>query len=199
MPVNYKLSKVYKICCYENDNIYIGSTCSKLSLRKAQHQSCYKRFLEGKFRYMTSFEIIKHDNCYIELLESKECENKEELLQLEGKYIREMNCINKVIPCRTGKEWREENKEKIKEYRKLYLGENKEKIKEYRKLYVEENKEQIKEYRKEYNNKYYQEKKEEILIKKGEILLCDCGINYTNNHKLRHEKSKKHLLYIEAR
>ena len=52
------------------------------------------------------------------------------------------------------KRYREQNKEKIAEYKREYYQENKEKIKKYR----EENKEKLAEYKRE----YYQENKEKI-------------------------------------
>ena len=43
---------------------------------------------------------------------------------------------------------------------------------------------------------YYQNNKQAIKQYKSEKLLCACGKQYTRNHKARHEKSKKHLNYI---
>ncbi len=79
---------------------------------------------------------------YIELYEDFTCERKEQLLQREGQVIREIVTLNKIISGRTDKEWREDNKEKIKEYKET----NKEKLKEKLKAYRETNKEKIKEY-----------------------------------------------------
>jgi hypothetical protein len=55
-----------------------------------------------------------------------------------------------------------------------------------KKEWEKENKEQLKEYMKE----YYEENKEKISKKKT----CDCGSIYIN--KSQHEKSKKHLIYV---
>jgi hypothetical protein len=93
----------------------------------------------------------------IELVENCPCNSKEELLQREGYYIRNNNCVNKFIPDRTRKEYLETNKEKLKEYHKKYDETNKERIAERKKNYSETNKEKLKEYHK----KYYQQKKEE--------------------------------------
>jgi hypothetical protein len=144
-----------------------------LALRKGEHRRDYKRYLNGNYCFITSFNIIKFDDCYIELIENYPCNSKEELERREGELIREMDCVNKVVVGRTKKEYREENKEVIaekrKEYReankekiKEYYEENKEKIKEYQKEYYEENKEKIKEYRKE-----YREENKEVIAEKG--------------------------------
>ena len=46
--------------------------------------------------------------------------------------------------------------------------------------------------RKEYDKQYRQQNKAYI----NEKLLCECGKEYTRNHKARHEKSKVHRDYI---
>ena len=54
-----------------------------------------------------------------------------ELFDIEAYYIKNLKCVNKQIPNRTAIEYKNENKEKIKQYRKLYNNINKEKIKQY--------------------------------------------------------------------
>ena len=54
--VNYANSKVYKIWSPQGDKIYIGSTTKiYLSQRMDKHRSDYKRYLNGNFHYITSF------------------------------------------------------------------------------------------------------------------------------------------------
>jgi len=65
-------------------------------------------------------------------LECCPCDNKEELTKKEGEYIRSTDCINKQIAGRTQKEYREDNKEKVKEQRKEYYENNKDKIMEWK-------------------------------------------------------------------
>ena len=65
----------------------------------------------------------------IELLEAKEFNSKDELRQLEGKYIRDMVCVNKRIEGRTKKEYYKDKIEHITEYRNQYREKNKEEIK----------------------------------------------------------------------
>ena len=125
--VNYKNSKVYKIWSTQGNKIYIGSTTKEyLSQRMDKHRSDYRRFKDGKCTSLTSFTLFDEygiENCFIELLEAKECKSKDELLQIEGRYIRELVCVNKVLfPYRT--------KEQILDYQKQYKVDNKEKISE---------------------------------------------------------------------
>jgi hypothetical protein len=69
------------------------------------------------------------------LIENYPCESKKELEQREAWYIRENPCVNQCIPGRTGKEWRDENRERLKPYHKEYRENHREKSKEYAREY----------------------------------------------------------------
>jgi len=109
--VNYQEGKVYKIIPNtDNDICYVGSTCKKhLSQRMNKHKSSYKSWKDGKYYKKTSsyelFEKYGFENCRIELLELVPCNSKNELTKKEGEYIRSLNCVNKIIPGRTKKEY----------------------------------------------------------------------------------------------
>lgn len=121
MP-NYQNGKIYSLRSYQTDDIYIGSTTQSLALRKGGHQRDYKRYSNGKYHFVTSFNIIKFDDCYIELIEKYSCNSKNELEKREGELIRERDCVNKIVVGRTPKEYkkkyRDENKQKISEKNK---------------------------------------------------------------------------------
>ena len=129
--VNYQNAKIYAIRSYTTDKIYVGSTTQPLSKRMSVHRGHYNMFQSKKYRYMSSFEIIKHGDAYIELLENYPCNSKEDLLQREGKAIRENDCVNKCMAGRSIKEYREENKEQKKAYSKEYYSLNSDKWKTY--------------------------------------------------------------------
>jgi hypothetical protein len=115
MP-DYQQGKIYCIRSHQTDDIYIGSTTKKyLSQRLTHHKTQYRIYLKEGGRYISSFKILEHDNSYIELIENYPCNSKAELNREEGKYQREMDCINKNIAGRTKKEWREDNKQELKE------------------------------------------------------------------------------------
>jgi hypothetical protein len=155
--MDYSKGKIYKITDIGYNECYYGSTIQPLSKRMGTHRSDYKAYKackEGKYHGVTSYSLFDKyglENCKIELVEECECKTKEELHQREGFYIRNNECVNKRIPDRTKKEWRDENKEQRKEYDKEYNEENKEKKKKQMKEYYEENKEKLKEKMKEYN------------------------------------------------
>lgn len=143
--VKYENGKIYSIRSYESDEVYIGSTVKTLSQRFSQHKKDYKKYLDNKYSYVTSFEIIKHPSAYIELVEEFSCNSKDQLNKREGEIIRAtLNCVNQKIAGRTAKEYREDNKEAIKQYYK----DNKEDISAQQKQYREANKEVIIERRK---------------------------------------------------
>jgi hypothetical protein len=177
--VNYSNGKVYKIepLNGEEGEIYIGSTTKELlSQRMTKHRGQYNEWLNGKKAKTTSFDLFEKygiENCKIILLELVNAKSKDELISREAFFIRSLKCVNKNIPDRTKKEYREDNKDKLKEkeyrennkdkikenYKKYYYN-NIDKLKEKNKEYKEENKDKIKEYRKEYynnieNNKEY--------------------------------------------
>jgi len=115
MP-NYNKSKIYKLYSLSDlSKIYIGSTTQSLALRKGGHISSYKHFLKGNNSKITSFDIIECGNVKIELIEECCCDNKEQLHMIEAKYIREMECVNKCIPCRTPAQYRLDNVKKIQQ------------------------------------------------------------------------------------
>jgi len=168
MP-NYQNSKIYKICSYQTDDIYIGSTTQKLCKRLVGHKSRAIAYKKTGKKHTSSCELLsKFNDCYIELIIECPCDNREQLLRIEGEYIRKMNCVNKNIAGRTDAQYYQDNKEKIKE---KYNPEHK---KKYNKIYRETNKEKIKAHKS---------------IKHP----CKCGAYYTNGHRNRHERTKKHI------
>ena len=154
-----------------------------LTKRLSKHKYQFKYWKEGKYNYISSFDIVKYEDAYIELLELCPCDSKMELERREGQLIREMDCINKVIAGRTIKEYREANKEKIKMREKIYREENKDKMKEQHKEWCETNKNKIS----GYGKKYYEANKDKMKDKMNEYYEA-------NNEKLKIQAKK----YYEA-
>ena len=100
MP-DYSNGKIYCIRSYQTDDVYIGSTTQKLCRRMTDHRRDYKNYMNDKHHYLTSFDIIKLGDAYIELIENYPCSCREELHKKEGMYVRKMKCVNKNIPGRT--------------------------------------------------------------------------------------------------
>lgn len=161
--MNYSNGKIYAIHSYQTDNIYIGSTCQPLYKRLSKHKESYIKWIKDSKKYMSSYEIIKYDDCYIELLELCPCSSVQELRKKEGELIRVNNCVNKYIAGRTQKEWAIDNKEMIAIRNTQYYIENRDSIDSYQKHYRELNKEKniayLKEYRKINKERISQERK----------------------------------------
>ena len=112
--VNYQLGKIYRIVCNTTGLTYYGSTCEDtMAKRLSHHKDSYKRYLNGNYGFTTSFEILKNENYEIILVENFPCNSKDQLHARERFYIESNECVNKIIPTRTKKEYREQNKEEI--------------------------------------------------------------------------------------
>ena len=83
MP-NYQNGKLYTIRSHQTDKVYVGSTVQELSVRMAGHRSDFKGYTKGGTNYVTSFELLKYNDAYIELIELYPCNSKVELDRGEG-------------------------------------------------------------------------------------------------------------------
>lgn len=132
---NFKLGKIYALRSPQSKKYYIGSTASPLlSKRIGHHREEYKRYLDKIYHFVTSFEILKYDDCYIELLEEFPCENRMQLVKREGEIQRERknDIVNRCIAGRTQKEYYNENIKQCLKTRNEYRIKNADKIKEYK-------------------------------------------------------------------
>jgi hypothetical protein len=160
MP-NYSNSKVYVLKSNQTDNVYIGSTVKQyLSSRLSAHKYDYKKFLKNESSYMSSFEILQYNDCYIEILELVNCSCKEELQKKEKFFINNYtNCINNYM-----------NNNRLIQKTATNIFKEPQRI-EYKKKNYEENKERYVNYKKD----WYSKNRERILQKRKEcyIKVCD--------------------------
>jgi hypothetical protein len=178
MPINYANTKIYKIFSYSGDKIYIGATTKQyLSQAMSKHRDNYTQYKKGKTHHISLFDLFDEyeiSNCLIELIDSRPCANKNEAVKFQGEYVKSLNCINKNIPGRTDKEYYQDNKVKILDYKKEYYETNKENMNEISKQYFKDNKERL-----------------------NEKNACECGGHYTFKNKSTHLKSIRHLKYLD--
>ena len=113
--MTYQNGKIYKLICSETGNVYIGSTILTLDDRLKRHTASSNNCMSKTF--------IKP---IIVLIKEYPCNNKTELEKEEVIFIKEVNCVNKVIPGRTQRQWYLDTQDRIKQYRL----DNKEKFKE---------------------------------------------------------------------
>ena len=205
---DYSEGIIYCLKSGQTDDVYYGSTTRPLPLRKASHMKAYKSWLAGKNNYVTSYEIVKYDDFYIEIVEKYPCKSKEELLTRESHYIKSEKCVNRYIPGRTSKQWNEDNHEKVLENKRRYHRENREEILEKKRLYRIENREKIAERGKQRYEKnheknlekarlYREKNREQIKERQCVKVKCGCGSTVQKHCLTRHLKSKKHLKWID--
>jgi hypothetical protein len=222
MP-NYANTQLYELIEHDtqgNPIVYRGHTTQPLHKRLAGHRKDFKYCKEGKGKYCSSFEVLKHGPARIELVRVVSCFDKREANREEGKFIRELpTCVNicknyankgehyqanKETKLAKSKEYYEENKDNIKAKAKEYQQANKETIKAKDKEYYQANKDTIKEKAKEYYqaNKetrkarvktYHQANKDTIKTRKGEKVTCECGVVVNRSSMSLHRKTWKHI------
>ena len=192
MP-NYQNGKIYTIRSFQTNDIYIGSTVEQLSKRFNKHKVKYNQWIKGTYRNTTSFQILKYEDAYIELLENYPCNSKEELRMKEGMYQRKMDCVNKRIEGRTHQEYR--NSTEGKEVKKKYYEEHKEHLDNKKKDY--NSRPEVKEHKKQKKKEYYQNNREQILENMKTKITCVCGITLRKSGIKRHERTKNHIKYIQ--
>ena len=187
-----RIAFVYQLVSDQTEQVYVGSTFESTRIRFNMHRRDYNKWVNDTHHYLTSFIMLDFDDCDIELLETYNVKNLEELRMHEQEWIdKTPNCVNK---CRAytseeqkkaqekarvlrrkkemGEEaWRERNKnyrnkESYKETKKKYRETNKEKLKLQDKEWYEKNKEKLIEQRK----KRYEQNKEKITIQNKEYL-----------------------------
>jgi len=219
----------YKIVSIDENikDIYVGKT-TNFKMRFQRHKSdCYnincKAYNFKLYKYIR--ENSGWDNFDMIEIETNEYDKKDSAIR-ERYWIEELNAtLNNDIPSRTPyeykKEWRENNKEKVKQKDREYRKNHKEIIKEKAKEYREINKEIISEKQKEYNkinaekkkqnDKNYYEKNKEIITeyskryrkenkdkineKQREKIICKCGCKILKIYLSIHLKTKKHINY----
>jgi len=179
---------VYKISCIDENikDCYIGST-NNFSTRKRRHKSRSK----NNFNHGNVYKFINEhggwENWVMEKIEDVSEENR---FIRERYYIENTEfTLNYIIPGRTREEWRQINKEKIRELHRVWVKNNREKDREKSRKYYQKNREKLKErYR-----KYYQKNREKENHRKSQKITCECGCVVRKDGISDHRKSKKHL------
>jgi hypothetical protein len=95
--------KVYKIISNNSDRIYIGSTGFEIEDRLNKHMLDYEFYEKHKYHYCSSYDVLKHGECKILLLEDNI--NKKDLLSKESEYINANieKCVNIIDPLTKSK------------------------------------------------------------------------------------------------
>tara|TARA_B110000503_G_C6862326_1_gene295289 strand:+ start:27 stop:518 length:492 start_codon:yes stop_codon:yes gene_type:complete len=120
------------------DKCYIGSTLD-LKHRMNQHKSNCKCETSKDYHYKL-YQYIRENGCWndvdITIIETNKCD-KEQALDMETKFMLSLNAeLNSRYPKRSNKEYIEQHKQIITEYKKKYKENNKQKISEKQKVKI---------------------------------------------------------------
>ena len=179
--IDYSKCVIYKIQHKDNnDLLYVGHT-TNFTKRKYEHKSGVNNEKGNAYNHKV-YQMIRENGGWLDfnMVEVKDfpCENNRQATTEEDRIMREMKAtLNTIRASHSRKEYRQDNKEQIKEYKQQSYEKNKEQIKERVREYNEKNKEKIQEH-------------------KNKVCLCICGKEYTHSHKLRHERTQFHLNFI---
>ena len=190
------IGHIYKIICtVEPTFCYIGSTFDVLWKRMGAHRNGYTKWLKNKKRGCSCFPYFEKygvENFKIVLIKSYEvCRaHDKDRMHLEAYETLWVNrhkgkCCNEVLPLNLLK------KEKYKEYAQN----NKAKISQYKKEYNQNNKAKIAEQKKE----YAQNNKAKIAEQKKEKVKCECGCTVARGDLAKHRKTKKHIQLMASK
>ena len=215
--INYNNTIIYKIVCKDVNitDCYVGQT-THFTNRKSQHKTNCNNINNSSYNCYVYQFIREHngwDNWDMIEIEKYNAIDRLDAGKKERYWVETLQAtLNKNIPSRTEKEYRidnndktkaryKQNKDKILQYHKEYYKQNKEKSP----IYYELNKDKVQNYHKEYNEKnkdklteqhkdYYKQNKDQLNQKHS----CVCGGKYTTQHKLIHEKTKKHIDFVKT-
>jgi hypothetical protein len=161
---------IYKIYNPECDYVYVGST-RNIATRKKCHKSSCNNVNYAKYNYKVYKTIRENDgweNWYMVTIEVMDNVTKLQAEMREDVYRVDLNATMNSKRASCGGIT-------LQQYNKQYRIDNKDYLKEQKKQYNQDNREQL-------NQKH----------------TCDCGGRYTQTHKARHMKSKKHKSYLST-
>jgi len=176
--------------------VYIGSTTQTLENRFAHHGYSCNNPKHSKYNFyvyefirdydgMEKWKITKLNECIFN--EKKELHSLERIFM--EKYEKEgFKLLNKYVPTRTRREWREDNKDRVSKTLVQSRLRNREKANEYRRLHYHKNKERII----ASNKEYYEKNKDKVDQQRTQKVRCLCGCEIQVKQRKAHLKSKIH-------
>lgn len=195
--VDYGKGKIYKIVVNNTEDEYrpyIGSTTKAyLSQRFVEHRKDYKRYKDGKRNSVSSFILFDKygiENCEIILIENYPCNSKDELMARERHWYDNIENCNKCKPIRL-------QSEMLEIYKKSYRRELELHPDFYKQRYqkkLEQSPDLCKEQYKRTLELHPNHKEE----RKQNKYNCECGSYIRVADKSKHNKTKKHINYIET-
>ena len=168
---------IYKLHCNITGEDYYGSTKWYYNRIHSHKCSTEKQLLK---RQCKSRQILDRGNYTFSVLEELPIE---ELKPRERYYFENFPCINQVIPYKTQEEKLQDKRDRSKSE----IG------KQEKALYRQEHRQELSAKERE----RYNANKDEINKRRNARYVCVCGFETSITHKSQHEKSKKHLDFVE--
>jgi len=207
LVMSYKLFEEYGL---ENCKIILVENCpceskDELKARESyyiKNFECVNKNIPGRtdreYRADNKNKILERNKQYYE-------DNRNKIIEQKKQYYED----NKDKIAERDKQYYEDNRNKILEQKKQYHVDNKNKIAEQRKEHYEYNKNKILERNKKYrennknktlerNKQYYEDNKNKILERMKIKYTCVCGSCICKGDKAKHERSKKHIKFLES-
>ena len=179
---------IYRLFNPNYEECYIGST-TNYKKRIYNHRSVCNNINRPEYNYKVYKFIREHggfNKWQFEILEELECDIKEVRIT-EGIFIMMYDStLNFVIPGRTRKEYIIDNKEKINDH---YIANKDKRKKRVHQFYIAN---------KEKKKQYYIANKDKLDEWRLTKINCICGSTITNCKKARHEKTNKHIKFINS-
>jgi hypothetical protein len=209
MP-DYTKGKIYKIIANTDEEHipYIGSTIKKyLSQRFSIHRANYLNYKTGKTNFTSSYTLFDKygvENCKIILIENYSCATKDELHARERYWFDTIDNCNKNKPKNTQDEINNAGKIIYQKQLQKNPEHNKQKYLKQLERHPDANKKMYQrklERNPDANKKMYQRKLElhpNLKEKLKETYTCECGSILTISNKSTHNKTQKHIKYINT-
>ena len=180
----YSNTTIYQIICKDRTitDCYVGHTTNFKS-RKREHKHDCNNSTRNKYSFKV-YQFIREnggfENFDMLLISTHVCEDKHDAIRLERLYIEELNpTLNKQKPGRTSKEYKEDNKDKIRQQQHEY--------------YEQRNKEALSKNKKAYRDKY----KDRIHARNRELYIFKKEqLRHSNENQDFHDNSKNLTILV---
>ena len=140
VAIDYSTTVIYKIVCKDLnvDYTYVGHT-TNLNKRRNQHKTVFNNE-KSKNHNLILYQKIREnggwDNWSVVEIEKYPCKDFNEACKRERFWVEKFGTLNRYIPTRTPKEYRNDNKKAITEKKKINRENNKEEIAKKKKYIV---------------------------------------------------------------
>ena len=154
-----------------------------------------QRFIDIHQPTLNSQRAFRTEEDKIQQLKESGKENYQKNKEQRKEYVRKYYNDHREECIKRNTEYRKQNKEKIAKQQAEYHQLNK----EHRNQQTKDHREKHIEHYKELSKKWYEQNKEEILLKNKQKTKCECGSIVTKCCLTRHKKTKKHLEIMDEK